>query len=77
MVAGVLAVGLALAPAVAVAGGLEDDPTPSDWPTIAAPVDDRGGASDPMPEAQPTVAKPNEGSSNDPQPSDWPTPVQQ
>jgi hypothetical protein len=68
---------LVLTPIAAVATGLDDDPAPSSWPTVAEPADSNSTASDPQPTNPPTVAKPPEGEASDPTVLSWPGPKQQ
>jgi hypothetical protein len=68
---------LVLMPIAAVATGLDDDPAPSSWPSIAKPADSNGTGSDPRPTNPPTVAKPQDGAASDPTVLSWPGPKQQ
>jgi hypothetical protein len=54
----------------------DDDPGPSQWPTIAKPDNAGGGVSDPEPGTRPTVVMPDVGQGEDPSPPVWPVPVQ-
>lgn len=72
LAAGILAVLVLAVPAVTAAA--EDDPAPTDWPTIAKPVDSDSGSSDPQPASRPTVSPPQLDSNDDPTPPDWPAP---
>ncbi|WP_132293357.1 hypothetical protein [Kribbella sp. VKM Ac-2568] len=68
---------LVLTPIAAVATGLDDDPAPSGWPSVAEPADSNSTVSDPRPTNPPTVAKPPEGEASDPTVLSWPGPQQQ
>jgi hypothetical protein len=68
------AVGVLLMPS---AQALADDnePVPSEWPTVALPDDNDGEAAQPAPAEWPAVAKPDDtsDSSSEPGPVEWPT----
>ncbi|WP_329004488.1 hypothetical protein OHA18_13950 [Kribbella sp. NBC_00709] len=72
---GALAVaGLLLMPS---APALADDnePAPTEWPTVAVPDDSDGEAAQPAPAEWPAVTKPGDtsDSSTEPAPAEWPT----
>jgi hypothetical protein len=76
VLAGLVAVAVAVAPISAGAAGLDEEPTPTSWPTVdqpAGPV----GQSDPRPVSRPTVDKPETAQGSDPRPNTWPAPDQQ
>ena len=54
----------------------DDDPQPSEWPTLVKPVDGGSDQSDPEPASWPSVVKPEIGQAEDPTPPTWPAPVQ-
>jgi hypothetical protein len=68
------AVGVLLLPS---AQALADDnePAPTEWPTVALPDDNDGEAAQPAPAEWPAVAKPDDSSdsSSEPGPVEWPT----
>jgi hypothetical protein len=70
--ASVLAVlGLLLSPLTAAA---DDDPSPTDWPSIKKPTDGNSGQPDPEPANWPEVIKPAVGAAEDPPLTAWPAP---
>jgi hypothetical protein len=68
------AVGVLLMPS---AQALADDnePAPTEWPTVALPDDNDGEAAQPAPVEWPAVAKSDDSSdsSSEPAPAEWPT----
>jgi hypothetical protein len=60
----------------ALTAAADDDPEPSDWPTLVKPVEGGSDQSDPEPASWPSVAKPDIGQAEDPTPPAWPAPVQ-
>jgi hypothetical protein len=68
---------LAFTPLVAAAVGLDEDPSPSSWPTVAEPPDANSNESDPKPTDPPTVVQPPVGEGTDPTAPDWPGPQEQ
>ncbi|ADB35985.1 hypothetical protein Kfla_6997 [Kribbella flavida DSM 17836] len=76
MLAGLVSAVLALAPASAGAAGLDNEPQPTNWPTVDKPTGSVS-QSDPRPVSRPTVAKPEPGQGNDPRPLSWPAPDKQ
>lgn len=68
------AVGVLLLPS---AQALADDnePAPTEWPTVALPDDNDSEAAQPAPAEWPAVAKPDDTSDNssEPGPVEWPT----
>jgi hypothetical protein len=65
--------GVGVAPLVAVAD--DEDPRPTEWPTVQAPTEGGASQSDPQPTELPTVKKPDSVGDEDPAPTDWPAPV--
>ena len=65
--------GFGVAPLAAVAD--DEDPRPTEWPTVRAPTEGGADQSDPEPTELPTVKEPEPGSSEDPEPTEWPAPV--
>jgi hypothetical protein len=62
-----------MAPLVAVAD--DEDPRPTEWPTVQAPTEGGADQSDPEPTDLPTVNKPDSVGDEDPGPTEWPAPV--
>ncbi|QNE19802.1 hypothetical protein F1D05_20140 [Kribbella qitaiheensis] len=62
--------GFGLAPAVAD----DEDPRPTDWPSVKAPTEGGAGQSDPEPTELPTIKKPDSPGDEDPGPTEWPAP---
>lgn len=76
MVAAVVALMVGAAPVSAVAAGLDDEPSPTSWPTVDKPSGSVN-QSDPRPVSRPTVDQPETAQGNDPRPTTWPAPDQQ
>jgi hypothetical protein len=74
VLAAVLVLGFGLAPLSAVAD--DEDPRPTEWPTVKAPTEGGADQSDPRPTALPTVKQPGAVGDEDPKPPEWPAPDQ-
>ncbi|MFD3404466.1 hypothetical protein ACFWUU_27495 [Kribbella sp. NPDC058693] len=69
-----MAVGVLLLPSAQVFAD-DNEPAPTEWPTVALPDDNDGEAAQPAPAEWPAVAKPDDtsDSSSEPGPVEWPT----
>ncbi|GAB2559347.1 hypothetical protein GCM10027269_11390 [Kribbella endophytica] len=71
-----VALAVCVAPVSAGAAGLDDEPSPTSWPTVDKPSGSVN-QSDPRPVTRPTVSQPVTAQGNDPRPTTWPGPDQQ
>lgn len=67
--------GFGVAPLVAVAVADDEDPRPTEWPTVKAPTEGGADQSDPKPTDLPTIKKPDAVGDEDPVPTEWPAPA--
>ncbi|TDU89963.1 hypothetical protein EV138_3544 [Kribbella voronezhensis] len=68
----VLLNGVGVTPALAD----DEDPAPTNWPTVRAPTEGGADQSDPEPTEMPTVKQPDPGNADDPEPTEWPAPTE-
>jgi hypothetical protein len=65
---------LGVAPLVAVAA--DEDPQPTEWPTVRTPTEGGADQSDPEPAKLPTVKNADSVGDEDPGPTKWPAPTE-